>query len=463
VRTDQQGRFCFVLSGTPPDRAEVRFEGDGYYAGAQRQFAIDLSPSRLKLELEVEAATWPLSSPEQRVRVSAHSHAATDARHPVILELVRAGVTRTLAEGHVSVNEPAEFTIDPSGLGPPGTATLVARASDTPSASDSSPIVISGRASLNWRSPLTAVRPELGFDVQIDVTSEHGPIESGWVETSVGNDRVGRSPVSAGVAVVSSRFIAAQQEAVEFRARYVPEHSWLVPGNDLVGTLPISRPPLWIHVPWLVVGALAAVWIFRAWWRPKRPRRKRASVPAPEIVPRPGAAVLEPGRPMSGWIGSVFDAHEGSPIAGARLVIGAPSVSGESVLTSACSDAEGKFSLSPVGAVPEGSRLQVYAPHHTHLSCSVPREGRVAIAMVSRRRAILEHLHEWAQTRGWDAPPLLTPARVAARARREERADTERWALRVEDVVFGPTPPDEEVESELTRRRTDAEDEPLKR
>src|SRR5690606_5149571 len=133
-----------------------------------------------------------------------------------------------------------------------------------------------GRATLAWQGPLSAVRPELGFDLSIDVQSEHGKLNSGWVETLVGNERVGSGPVRDGVAQVSSRFIAAQHDQVELRARYVAEHSWMQAGSDLVASLPIARAPLWLHLPWILVGALAAVWIFRAWWRPKRPRQPPA-------------------------------------------------------------------------------------------------------------------------------------------------------------------------------------------
>lgn len=465
VQTDAEGRFCFILEGTVPDRAQLSFAGDDYYAPRSRQFAVDLSPSQLSLGIEVDATTWPLSSTAQQVTVTASSHAATDERHAVTLELLRNDEAEAvqIAHGHVSVNQPAEFTVVPSRLGAPGPATLVVSADATPTTRASSAIILVGHATLAWSGALQAVRPELGFELAISAISEHGELNSGWVEILVGDERVGSGPVRGGIARVSARFIAGQHEQVELRARYVAEHSWIRAGNDLHGVLPIARAPLWLHLPWIVVGALAAVWIFRAWWRPKRPRQSKAEQ-APRKQPTPGAVVVTPGPPQTGWSGIVFDVHQRqAPIEAAELAITCPSVEGRATLASTLSDVEGRFSLGAVGALPEGSRLVVRSPHHTQLVLPVPPEGKITIAMVSRRRTILEHLHEWARAQSWDVPALVTPQRVANEARRRERPHTERWALRVQQGVFGPSPPDEELEADLTAPQPSIEVDPHKR
>jgi hypothetical protein len=53
--------------------------------------------------------------------------------------------------------------------------------------------------------------------------------------------------------------------------------------------------------------------------------------------------------------------------------------------------------------------------------------------------------------------------RIANLAREQEQHDTERWALRVQQVVFGPTPPDEAVEADLTAPQPSLEVDPHKR
>jgi len=160
--------------------------------------------------------------------------------------------------------------------------------------------------------------------------------------------------------------------------------------------------------------------------------------------------VIEVGPVRSGWRGRVLDAHEGAAIAGARVAIIAPSFEGDGLKASALTDDDGRFELPATERV-EGSRLEATARWHATLSKPLPPAGHVVVSLVSRRRAVLGRLVEWANRMGkpWTRPGDPTPGHVASVARGRHAEDVGDWARSVEHAAFGPEPPDEDEERRI--------------
>jgi hypothetical protein len=199
------------------------------------------------------------------------------------------------------------------------------------------------------------------------------------------------------------------------------------------------------RLPWALFLLALAAWIGLAWRRPRpapRDRTRRASaqgVVQPAIVWQPADGRAE------GWIGRVIDAHDESPIAGARIevVTAAGAVS-------ASSDADGLFRLEPATNVVDGV-LSVSAPWHSRLERPLPPPGRLSVALATRRRALLGRLVELAAgaRRGTEVGEP-TPDEVARQAADAARADTAAWARAVEGAAYGPDPVDAEREAAVS-------------
>ena len=140
-----------------------------------------------------------------------------------------------------------------------------------------------------------------------------------------------------------------------------------------------------------------------------------------KIGESPGAASRwsSPGVAGGGrWTGRVVDGHEGTPVADARVSIERPGFDRAEIVASATSDADGAFVLSPVEVQP-GDRLVAEGSLHARLRAPVPPFGEIRVALVSRRRALLERLVGWARRKGrpYDARPEPTPGHVQRMAR----------------------------------------------
>jgi hypothetical protein len=450
--TDDNGRFCFLLEAPLDDRVELDFVGSAYLQAARREVVVELSPSPIELEVELQGAAWDVEGLPQAVRVQRLGDGLAEDVHPVRLLLERADGALNVIAGPkpLSTHQAAEFSVEPKRFGKPGPAQLVAVLGDdqdAPLGRRAVPLVISSHAELRWRNPPRELRPELGFEIELSVTSQGEPVTVGWVETHVGEKSVGTSKVTAGGAVIASRFLAGGRESILLRARYLPEQPWLKPGNELELELPLKLVPLWVHLPWLVVGALSALWIFRAWWRPARRAPREALAKA--INPTPGVSVVESGAPETGWRGVVRDIHTGEVVAGARIWIELPSLTGRAIALEGRSEQTGTFHLGAANGLTEGARWVVEAADHTRLMLPVPPPGRIDISLSSRRRSLLQHLVRWASERGFGTSEDPTPRAVSELARWREQSTTERWALEVEQAVYGRAALDADRENAL--------------
>jgi hypothetical protein len=159
----------------------------------------------------------------------------------------------------------------------------------------------------------------------------------------------------------------------------------------------------------------------------------------------------------------VIDAHEGTPVAGARVSIVVPAFDGEGIAASHVAGADGAFSIPHVlAARNEGARFVVTAPYHATLSTPPPPDGVLTICVISRRRALLERLVAWADRAGrpWARKNEPTPLEIAEVARHRERPDVAAWAAAVGEAAYGDKPPDERREHDLGAREPAVPDHP---
>jgi hypothetical protein len=114
------------------------------------------------------------------------------------------------------------------------------------------------------------------------------------------------------------------------------------------------------------------------------------------------------------------------------------------------SDPSGAFRLAPVDARP-GDELVAEGPLHTPLRRPLPAAGELEVALVSRKRALLDRLVSWARHKGkpYDVGPEPTPGHV--RRASSDAFPVARWADAVERAAYGGQPVDKSAEAEVDR------------
>jgi hypothetical protein len=81
----------------------------------------------------------------------------------------------------------------------------------------------------------------------------------------------------------------------------------------------------------------------------------------------------------------------------------------------------------------------------------LPHSGELDVALLLRRRALLDRLVAWARSRGkpFDARPEPTPGHVRRAAGKE--LPVAQWADAVERAAYGGTPVDADAEGKVDR------------
>jgi len=107
------------------------------------------------------------------------------------------------------------------------------------------------------------------------------------------------------------------------------------------------------------------------------------------------------------------------------------------VVVSVFADEAGEFAFDLETAPPQEAELVVEAPLHVDLRQKLPAGGVLEIAVVSRRRKLLERLVGWARRRGapYDVRPEPTPGQVRRAAEAGNPAVAE-WAGAIEQAAF---------------------------
>jgi hypothetical protein len=286
--------------------------------------------------------------------------------------------------------------------------------------------------------------PEDGIPLVAEVVSSLGPLAEGSVEARVGDVVVGAAPVERGIARLTLTFTAQGSEAL-VRLRYVPASPWYEPLGDPTVRVPIRGPSLFSKAPILLAGlaVLAFFLVGRVSGQKTKPEPAPVKADGEAREGKPRMEVIRSAeRGHEGWSGRVFDAHEGTPIRGARVWIERGTFDGRSILATVDTDADGRFALPSIGSVNGDEELAAEARLHGRLMQPLPPSGEIAISLAQRRRVLLAKLVKWARRRG----PPFDVRRAAA-----GEFSTARWADAIERAVFGPGDIDARAEQEVER------------
>ncbi len=485
---DDDSRFCVRLAlaclpGLHGDRyvAHLEMPPSDLMDGARMDLPVDpaLAPVTLAIDPDVSLLSLDAETAAIDVTATIGGDGATSrgaprpaAGFPLTFSSESGrdlGTTITSASGHGQVVVPTAH------LGAPGKGELrVSFAGDPGAAAATRTIAVERRTHVDIAAPeavegtLPAASMEDGVTVRVVATAQcaaRGCTASptGTVvarETDGDTDSiVGAARLEKGVAEVVVRPRAPDRAGVgaTLRFRYVPDAPWFEAREDLRLVQPVRPPGPWGTVALVVagVGVLAWLSIARFPLRPgtgeeeSAPRRAGESGPGVELV-RPGVA----GR----WAGKIIDAHEGIPLVGARVAIERAGFENVQVVRQTSSDASGSFLLASTETRP-GDELVAEGPLHDKVRQPLPPPGEVEVALVQRRRILIDRLVAWARRRGkpFDARPEPTPAHVRRAAGRLEfdvdqraRAEgIEQWATAVERAAYGGAPVDAQEQAKV--------------
>lgn len=458
VDTDENGAFCLLLGEVGAQKSlELEFEGDKYFERATAH--VDLTVSRRSLELgfQPEPTTLSLEREAHAIWIDARIEPADSAFDETLqLEILveEGGTVRNVARVTTQPGQRASVSLPSKQLGAPGAGNLIVEFAGSDSiqpARRAIPIQKTAHANLSPSGSIPAADSD-GVDLEVAVGSALGAVPGGSVEAVVNGESAGAAPVVMGVARVHATFPLPADGTVPVTLRYLPDAPWWLPGETATVTVPVSPPSPLRRLPWVIAAILVAASVIRAWWRPRRTEKPEPKTEETLPPGRPSLEVIALGPAHSGWKGRVLDAHDGSAVADARISIVLPSFGREPAPT-VFSDQEGRFVLEDVQRV-EGARLEIQAEYHATLTKALPPPGEVTVSLVSRRRALLGRLVEWANRMGrpWQSPNDPTPGHVIRAARSRRAEDIGAWAEEVERAAFGPEAPDAEREREIQDR-----------
>jgi hypothetical protein len=460
LRSDRAGRFCvtFVSDATT---LELRYHDPrGLFDEATQKLSAEPTRQGVELRFVPSLTTLDLQRELQRAEIAVRAASPLFSENtplPIALYSVSARGEELLAQGTCPTGASTALTFASSRIKAPGPLELAARFGGSDGLQPAEArirLVATTRVRLALSRTPERADPSDGITIDVALASPVAAVTSGSVEARLGGHTVGIAPVDRGSAQVIARF-AGRGPRAELELRYLPSEPWWLPGQALSVTAelaPRGRIGSWI---WLVAITALTLWLVRGWRRP--PRVPRAAANLGEGRPAPAAAVVvvEADESFRGWRGTVTDAHEGTPVAGAEVsLFGSPPEG--ALLARTTSDESGNFELSAT----EGTDLVFSASSrwHSEFTCPAPPLGRLRVDLVSRRRNLLLRLVRWAERRGPMGRGLgePTPAEVVRQARRSKRPDVAEWAGAVEDAAFGPAPVDDRIEHEvLTREPAD--------
>ncbi|XXX81068.1 carboxypeptidase-like regulatory domain-containing protein [Sorangium sp. So ce134] len=462
ITTDERGGFCLRGRATLENATlRVRFPGGKLYEPAEAKIPIEthaapLAPVILRFDPPVDAID--LDRPTVNITVALRIDrrgAASGApfereRLPVVLEDERGA---RLAEAPTGGDGRARFELATEGLGGAGQGVLRARFDGTAAlakASVSQGVVRYAQVTLALSHPVEPARAEDGVPIDVEARSSGGPVEGGVVEALRAGEPVGAAAVIAGKARVIAAFTAEREGTVPLSLRYVPAAPWWIPGAELAIDVPVAGPGVWRQIALGAAVLAIAGWVLGGWRRAPKRAEARAADEKPAAPPgRAGVRIVGPIDDATGWRGAVADAHDGAPIAQAELTIVVPAFDGSGVVARAVTDDAGEFSIE--APYRNDAKLVVRAPTHSSYEQALPPPSRLGIALVTRRRAVLDRLVRWARRQGapFEGPPEPTPGHVRRVASRVQQREVELWATRIEHAAFGPEPVDERLEQDL--------------
>jgi hypothetical protein len=451
LSTDNAGRICVTVTGMPSGALELSYQdARGYFERARRTVRLPESVTT-SFEVGFDPPFTTLSLDQATQEVGVVVKAAAGRPPPEAAELVLSlaidGAERELGRAPLDgLGEVHRLTLSSLGLGPPGPARIIARLrSHGGDELASATTAVLRTATVNLRLDKQLERgAEPGSLLQVQVISALGPVPAGIVEAHSRGLSIAAAPVRAGAAALSLPPTPSGMLGSSLTLEYVGAGAGWLSGPALeVRVLP-SGPAYGRYALWIAAAAFAAMAVVLSWRRPAR------SVPAPPAAPpraRASVEVLEAFGVGGGYRGFVRDAHEGFAISPAAISFIGPGPH-RPVLLELRTNAEGGFEVDGM-AFPRETRVEVTAPFHATLSAPLPVPGVLELSLVSRRRALLDRLVRWAERRGtpWSRPVgEPTPDHIAGVAVSEAEPHVERWARRLEHLVYGPNAPDAATE-----------------
>ena len=440
VLTSPLGELCLRWHAPPQSgRLALRFAGDTYHGAADLGLDFDRSASqRLWSSLRFDPAPGVIELDRDVAQVGAvlgiRPPAGAASREGLSVEL-RDRRDHLLGKAPTGGDGRLRFAVATAALADPGDDELrlsfAGSAALAPS-SDSEPVTLRAAVPLRLAAPIGALRAGESRAVTVLLEPRRGVVRDGVVEAAVAELGLGTAPVHDGRAELELTLGAEAGPRVTVSFRYLPSAPCWAPGPPLSVAVELAPESRFGAVAWSVLVLAAAIWTVQSW---RRARRKVEPAEAAAGAPlAPGVHVVRPSRKRDGWSGTVVDAHEGTPLAAAEIVVLGP---GSRELGRAATDAQGRFALR-LGEPAADAEIVASCRTHSSERRALPAPGTLRIALVTRRRSVLRRFVGWARARG--APYFMPPEPTPADVRRMAAGDppVARWASEVEAVAFGP-------------------------
>lgn len=448
--TDEQGHFClWVASG--PDVARLSFSGDDHFDAVSLQLSLQevAPPPSLTVDTPRE---WIVGRQDNAVRVLIDNAPAGSESQLRLRLLGPSGLE------HAAFTAPVEgrttlFAVAPEYLPAAGPLSLEVKlisGASSELAKASATIDVLAIVEVSVEGFPMSIRSGQELAVAVGVSGDSKPLNSGWVEVRSNNQPLAIEPVENGRADLHFELAGSREYTTQLSFQYVTDKPWYRPAAATLRPVSVLGPLPWMHLPWAVLALAAGFWVMRTWRRPLRAVLQSLTT-APSILAH--GRIRQTSGPATAWSGIVRDAHSKQPLGGVSVILYAPSLHAAIPLRVASSDSAGRFVLDQVALLPEGARLMFTYKTHSTLNQLAPGPCAMEVELVDRRRTVLSAFHEWVAGTSLTRVLEPTPQDVIATARRVSDTHAETWASRVDEAVFGPTPPDGPMEEQLLRER----------
>jgi hypothetical protein len=473
--TDDVARFCVRVSlASPQCVARMEALASRLVEGSTLDVPLDASRNAVTLRFDPEPSSLSLDdeSTELTVVAATDEDGVTAAASGLRVSLSNEAGVR-LADETTDPTGRARFRVDSARLGALGEGELRLTFDGDAAAAPAvyaqrvqrrtrvdlvAPSVVEGRLPAGW--------PEDGVNVQVLAAPRCARLgcrgaPTGMIEARLGEHHViGAASLERGEARLAMTFAAPPLDRVAttgsaapevpIMLRYLPDAPWFEAAGEKMLVLPVRGPSPWRKVPLVLAASAVVAWLALV-RSSARPRVRRRAPLLRRPAPRGEPVQLVRAAPRSqGWTGGVTDAHDGTPVSHARVAIERPRFERVDIVAEVVSDPDGRFALPRVDTRPE-DQLVVRGRLHAMIRGPLPPCGELAVALVLRRRALLDQLVSWARRRGtpYDTLPEPTPGHVWQTAASD--VTVARWARALEHAAYSGVVVDEDAQVEVDR------------
>ena len=453
--SDGDGRFCVRLQVplsrlTVRGRAKLTGRAAELYDAAPFEQIIDFDKLPVSLWLEGDARRADLEQPTFRLDARlgiesdgrlAHREGLTVRWHDERDEEL--GSATTDAQGRV------HFEVPTARLGEPGLARhrlRFAGASTLGNAELAFPLEKRAPLQLSVQSTPTewSARTTVTVTAKVTLPSRDGAervvpgaLVQAWLDGVGGAAMViGAAESDAHGDVVVPITLPDGERSTELTLRATSSVPFLTESAPHTLPIEIVTPRSWRS--WWLLGGFGALlgWLalgrVQRWATRAKPTASKPAIAATPVVRAEVRVQREQREPR--WSGSVQDAHDRTPVPGARISLLRPAFAGAEPITQIECDDQGCFELHAEGARP-GDRLRIEAPYHRTLEVAAPAFGNLQITAISRRRGLLVDFASWASRQPWASALRRKPTPLDAARASSSDAD---WAEAVDAIAFGP-------------------------